>query len=236
MFVHGDLSQLPQRRGKPYVNMRQRCKTQTSDGGTHGDLFGQAVFIEPNKTGGSARFPGLAIDPEAEDQVIEVYFEKQKKIVPIKDWGETVVEFDLTPAKPQAGVERTSEPNNENREDSEPGVFKVESPVSKLKMKLLDPQLLQTVYRIKVVEGFDKDILSVTAVSPNRIRVQANKVGVTTLALIDEDFSVMVVEVIVESDVVTENKPSNLELIENGLTSDPKMAAKDSIREVPCAC
>ncbi len=55
--------------------------------------------------------------------------------------------------------------------------------------------------RITRVDGFDPGILTVTALSPHRIRLQAVTAGVTTLVLVDENGKTYSVEVFVEGDV-----------------------------------
>ncbi|RMG35832.1 MAG: hypothetical protein D6725_11680 [Planctomycetota bacterium] len=54
--------------------------------------------------------------------------------------------------------------------------------------------------RIKRVDGFDPTILTVTALSPNQIRVLAEAQGVTTLAITDESGKTYHVEVFVKGD------------------------------------
>ncbi len=55
--------------------------------------------------------------------------------------------------------------------------------------------------RITRVDGFDPDLLSVTALTPHRVRVQALTAGVTTLVLVDEFDKSYTIEVFVEGDV-----------------------------------
>lgn len=69
-----------------------------------------------------------------------------------------------------------------------------------IKMVHLDSQVLELANRIKIVDGFNAQTLSVSALSPHRIRLHADAAGVTTLKLIDEFDSVFVVEVFVEPD------------------------------------
>jgi len=55
--------------------------------------------------------------------------------------------------------------------------------------------------RITRVDGFDPAIITVSALSPHRIRLQAVTAGVTTLVLVDENGKTYSVEVFVEGDV-----------------------------------
>ncbi|GAB5440604.1 MAG: hypothetical protein Fues2KO_09530 [Fuerstiella sp.] len=64
--IVGDLSTLRQRRGRPYVLVRQSVELRT-DGSRHGSLIGADVVVEPTASGGRAVYRGLAIDPEDVD-------------------------------------------------------------------------------------------------------------------------------------------------------------------------
>ncbi|MDB4732887.1 ankyrin repeat domain-containing protein [Planctomicrobium sp.] len=113
--VTGDTSSLKNSRGEYTINMRQRAKTKTADGGTHGDLFGQAIELTPTKTGATALFQGLAIDPENDDQKVEVYTSfTNNQIVQINKTGDTEVLFEI-PKKVVAPVEK-AETNREKLE------------------------------------------------------------------------------------------------------------------------
>ncbi len=100
-----------------------------------------------------------------------------------------------TPAPPPAG----SAPTVEAR-DSEP-VFHVIAPDSKISVIHLQTRKLEFSKRIKEVDDFNPEILSVTPVSPTQIRLRAETTGVTSLTVTDETGAVYTVEVFVESDV-----------------------------------
>jgi pilus assembly protein CpaC len=87
-------------------------------------------------------------------------------------------------------------------EVAQPGeqVFQVVSRTSKVKLVHLDTRILELEKRIRVVEGFDPAKLSVTSLSPHRVRLQAEGPGVTTVKLIDEFDKVYTVEVFIEPD------------------------------------
>lgn len=55
--------------------------------------------------------------------------------------------------------------------------------------------------RIVRVDGFDPDVVTVSALTPNQIRVQAMKPGVTTIVLVDEFGATITVDVFVVGDV-----------------------------------
>lgn len=55
--------------------------------------------------------------------------------------------------------------------------------------------------RIARVDGFDPAVLTVSALSPHQVRVQAANAGVTTLVLVDENDKTYSIEVFVEGDV-----------------------------------
>jgi len=80
-------------------------------------------------------------------------------------------------------------------------VTHVISPSTKLSMIQLDARILEFSKRIESVDGFNSEILSVTAESPTRIRLHAETTGVTALAVRDESGAVFNVEVFVEGDV-----------------------------------
>jgi len=100
----------------------------------------------------------------------------------------------------QAGVihAQPSDPASEVKPGEE--IFQVLAPMSKIKMINLDSRVIETPNRIKVVDGFNPDILTVSALSPNRIRLRAEQPGVTSIKLIDEFDTVFVVEAFVEPD------------------------------------
>lgn len=79
-------------------------------------------------------------------------------------------------------------------------VFQVTAPFSKINLRVLDSRVLELANRIKVVDGFDQDKISVKALSPHRIRIHAEAAGVTSLKLIDEFDNMHTIEVFVEPD------------------------------------
>ncbi len=79
-------------------------------------------------------------------------------------------------------------------------IFQIVSPETTIKMVHLDTRVLELANRIKIVDGFNAQTLSVNALSPHRIRLHAENPGVTTLKLIDEFDSVYIVELFVEPD------------------------------------
>ncbi|WP_437202338.1 type II and III secretion system protein family protein [Planctomicrobium sp. SH664] len=79
-------------------------------------------------------------------------------------------------------------------------VFRVIAPTTNLSLMHLDSRILELAQRIKVVDGFNPDKLTVTALSPNRIRVRGENPGVTTLKLVDEFDAVYSVEFFVQPD------------------------------------
>lgn len=62
-------------------------------------------------------------------------------------------------------------------------------------------RIIELEARITRVDGFDPAVLSVSALTPHRIRVQALAAGVTTLVLVDEFDKSYTIEVFVEGDV-----------------------------------
>jgi len=79
-------------------------------------------------------------------------------------------------------------------------VFQVIAPQTKLNLRNLDTRVLELGNRIKVVDGFDQNKLSVKALSPHRVRLHAENPGVTTVKLIDEFDNIHVIDVFVEPD------------------------------------
>jgi pilus assembly protein CpaC len=80
-------------------------------------------------------------------------------------------------------------------------VTHVISPSTKLSMIQLDARILEFSKRVESVDGFNSEIVSVTAESPNRIRLHAETTGVTALTVRDESGAVFTIEVFVEGDV-----------------------------------
>ncbi|QDU40735.1 Type II secretion system protein D precursor [Maioricimonas rarisocia] len=87
--------------------------------------------------------------------------------------------------------------------DVQPGeeIFQVLAPASRISIIELETRVLEAPARIRIVDGFDPEILNVTALSPTRIRVRAERPGITTLKLVDEHDRVFKIEVFVEGDV-----------------------------------
>jgi len=62
-------------------------------------------------------------------------------------------------------------------------------------------RVLELETRITRVDGFDPAVLTVSALTPHRIRIQAVSAGVTTLVLVDEFDKTYTIEIFVEGDV-----------------------------------
>ncbi len=84
--------------------------------------------------------------------------------------------------------------------DSEP-VFHVIASQSKISIVNLQTRTLEFSKRIEVVDGFNSEILNVSAVSPTQIRLRAETTGVTSLSVKDESGAVFTIDVFVEGDV-----------------------------------
>jgi pilus assembly protein CpaC len=84
--------------------------------------------------------------------------------------------------------------------ESDP-VVKVTLPKSDLKIVERFSKIVELGTKIKAVDGFDPEVIDVTALTPNRIRVQAVAAGVTTMMLFDENDATYEVEVFVTGDV-----------------------------------
>ncbi len=84
--------------------------------------------------------------------------------------------------------------------DTEP-VLHVISPSTKISILHLQSRTLEFSKRIQVVDSFNPEILNVSAVTPNQIRLRADNTGVTSMTVKDEDGNVFNVEVFVEGDV-----------------------------------
>ncbi|REJ87550.1 MAG: hypothetical protein DWQ34_15955 [Planctomycetota bacterium] len=80
-------------------------------------------------------------------------------------------------------------------------VFQILSPRSSLTIVERQTRVVELQTRIKVVDGFDPEIVTVTAMDPHRLRLRAIKPGVTNLSLTDEFGSAYVVELFVEGDI-----------------------------------
>lgn len=80
-------------------------------------------------------------------------------------------------------------------------VTHVISATTKLSMIQLEARILEFSKRIESVDGFNSEILTVSAETPNRIRLHAEMTGVTSMTIRDEAGAVYTVEVFVEGDV-----------------------------------
>ncbi|MGD9854131.1 MAG: type II and III secretion system protein family protein [Planctomycetaceae bacterium] len=80
-------------------------------------------------------------------------------------------------------------------------IFQVLTARSELQIVELFSRVFECPNRIVRVDGFDPDVVTVSALSPNRIRVRGEKAGVTTLVLTDEFDNAYSVEVFVAGDV-----------------------------------
>ncbi len=96
----------------------------------------------------------------------------------------------------------SAQPEETATESVKPGekIFQVLTPETTIKMVNLDSRVLEMANRIKIVDGFNSQTISVNALSPYRIRVHADSPGVTSLKMIDEFDSVYTVEFFVEPD------------------------------------
>ena len=100
-----------------------------------------------------------------------------------------------TPNAPAPAPARPSEVR-----DSEP-VFQVIAPTSQVSLIHLQSRTLQFSKKIVLVDGFNPDVLNVSAVTPNQIRLRAETTGVTALTVKDESDTIFNIEVFVEGDV-----------------------------------
>jgi pilus assembly protein CpaC len=80
-------------------------------------------------------------------------------------------------------------------------VFQVLTRTSKLTLVELETKVIELPKRIAVVDGFDENIVNVTAVDPQRLRLRAQKPGVTTVKLTDQFGETFSIEVFVEGDI-----------------------------------
>jgi pilus assembly protein CpaC len=80
-------------------------------------------------------------------------------------------------------------------------IFQVLTPTSKLSLVELQTRVVELQRRIKVVDGFNPDVLSITALDPQRIRLRAERPGVTSVTLTDETGAAYTLEVFVEGDI-----------------------------------
>lgn len=80
-------------------------------------------------------------------------------------------------------------------------VFRVIAPQAKLNLIERFAKVVELPTRIARVDGFDPEVVTVTALSPNQLRVAAGKPGVTTMVLTDENGAMYAVEIFVAGDV-----------------------------------
>ena len=80
-------------------------------------------------------------------------------------------------------------------------IFQVLAARSTLTLVELQTRVVELQSRIKVVDGFDQAVVSVTALDPKRLRLRALKPGVTSLTMTDEFGTVYNLEVFVEGDI-----------------------------------
>lgn len=80
-------------------------------------------------------------------------------------------------------------------------VYQIITPRSELQIIEQFARVFECPNRIVRVDGFDPDVVSVTALSPNRIRVRGEKAGVTTLVITDEFDNAYAIEVFIVGDV-----------------------------------
>lgn len=121
-----------------------------------------------------------------------------------------------------------AQPEEAVADEIKPGeeIFQIVSPKTTIKMIHLDTRVIELANRIKIVDGFNSQILSVNALSPHRIRLHAESPGVTTVKLIDELDSVYVIEIFVEPD--TRELQSYLERLFPG-TAVKAIGLKDGV-------
>ncbi|MBW3543599.1 MAG: pilus assembly protein N-terminal domain-containing protein, partial [Planctomycetes bacterium] len=80
-------------------------------------------------------------------------------------------------------------------------VFTVTGPRSATQIVERFSKIIETPTRIRRVDGFDPAVINVTALEPDKLRVQAIGTGVTTVVIVDENGAVYSVEIFVSGDV-----------------------------------
>ncbi|MEZ6058214.1 MAG: pilus assembly protein N-terminal domain-containing protein [Planctomycetaceae bacterium] len=80
-------------------------------------------------------------------------------------------------------------------------VLHITLPRTDLPIVELHSRVIELATKIKYVEDFNPDLLSVTAISANQLRLRAEKTGVTSVRLTDENGAVFSLEVFIEKDV-----------------------------------
>lgn len=96
---------------------------------------------------------------------------------------------------------RPAHAQSEYPEGDRQNVFHVVSKHNEMTLTERFARVVELENRITRVDGFDPEILSVKALSPRQIRLQAVSTGVTTLILVDEFEETYEIEVFVEGDV-----------------------------------
>ncbi|HBN75740.1 MAG TPA: hypothetical protein DD473_07970 [Planctomycetaceae bacterium] len=99
------------------------------------------------------------------------------------------------------GVFQTAQAQSDYPEDGRGNTFHIVSNRNEMILTERFARVLELDSRITRVDGFDPAILSVQALTPHRIRLQAAASGVTTLILVDEFDKTYEIEVFVEGDV-----------------------------------
>lgn len=80
-------------------------------------------------------------------------------------------------------------------------VIRLVRPHSELTLTELHSRVVELDARIRLVDDFNQQIVSVTALSPHQLRVRAESPGVTSLRITDEFDNVFTLEVLVERDL-----------------------------------
>jgi pilus assembly protein CpaC len=80
-------------------------------------------------------------------------------------------------------------------------IFEVLTPTSRLQITEQFSRVFECPNRIVRVDGFDPNVVTISALSPNRIRVRGEHAGVTTVVITDEFDNSYSVEVFVAGDV-----------------------------------
>lgn len=80
-------------------------------------------------------------------------------------------------------------------------VYQVIAPVSDLTITEQFSRVFECANRIVRVDGFDPEVITVSALSPQRLRIRGEKSGVTTIVLTDEYDNAYSIEIFVAGDV-----------------------------------
>ncbi|MCA9081526.1 MAG: pilus assembly protein N-terminal domain-containing protein, partial [Planctomycetaceae bacterium] len=79
-------------------------------------------------------------------------------------------------------------------------IRQIVAPHTSLTLVDLESQVVELPLRIKVVDGHNPDIVTITAISGHQLRIRAESPGVTSVKLIDEEDGVRTLEILVEQD------------------------------------